>query len=42
MIWNNAVSAIQQELGSPVLWYWLVSGMLIICIGMTCYGLWSG
>ncbi|KMW72191.1 hypothetical protein TI10_16705 [Photorhabdus luminescens subsp. luminescens] len=42
MSWNKPVIAIQQEPVSPVLWHWLVSGMLIICIGMTCYVLWSG
>ncbi|EYU13222.1 hypothetical protein [Photorhabdus aegyptia] len=42
MGWNKPVIAIQQEPVSPVLWHWLVSGMLIICIGMTCYVLWSG
>ncbi|MBS9439905.1 hypothetical protein EAE91_22980 [Photorhabdus noenieputensis] len=42
MGWNKPVIAIQQEPVSPVLWHWLVSGMLIIYIGMTCYVLWSG
>ncbi|MCW7764680.1 hypothetical protein [Photorhabdus luminescens] len=42
MGWNNAVIAIQQETIFPVLWHWLVSGVLIICIGMTCYVFCSG
>ncbi|MBS9430881.1 hypothetical protein [Photorhabdus akhurstii] len=42
MGWNKPVIAIQQEPVSPILWPWLVSGMLIICIDMTCYVLWSG
>ncbi|AXG44466.1 hypothetical protein GPY51_24125 [Photorhabdus laumondii subsp. laumondii] len=42
MNWGNPVIAIQQEPVFPVLWHWLVSGMIIICIGMICYVLWSG
>ncbi|MCW7550570.1 hypothetical protein OO184_22215 [Photorhabdus sp. APURE] len=34
MGWNNAIIVI--------LWHWLVSGMIIVCIGMTCYVFCSG
>ncbi|TNH44879.1 hypothetical protein [Photorhabdus luminescens] len=42
MSWNKPVIAIRQETISPILCHWLVSGMIIVCIGMTGYVLWSG